>query len=106
MKFLYGFLSIAFILFLTTGCGYIDNEHMVDMFFENGAIYTMDNFGTVAENMAIKDGKIVFLGTADDGKKYKDNAKEVVDLDGKIILPGLYMMNQFRAQQFLLSRKI
>ena len=80
MRCLCGFLSIAFVLLLTTGCGYIDNEHMVDMFFENGAIYTMDNFGTVAENMAIKDGKIIFLGTSDDGNKYKNNAKEVVDL--------------------------
>lgn len=88
MRCLYGFLSVVFVLFVTTGCVYIDNEHMVDMFFENGAIYTMDNFGTVAESMAIKDGKIVFLGTSDGGKKYKDNAKEVVDLDGKMILPG------------------
>lgn len=88
MRYFYSLLVIIFTLFFVPGCRNIENEQMVDVFFENGLIYTMDNYGTVSENMAIKDGKIVFLGTADDGKNYKVNAKEVVDLDKKIILPG------------------
>ncbi len=88
MRCFYGFLIIVFALFVVPGCGYVENEQMADVFFENGLIYTMDNCGTVFESMAIKDGKVVFLGTVNDGEEYKNKAREVVDLDGKIILPG------------------
>lgn len=88
MRCFYGFLIAVFTLVFVTGCGNIQNEQMVDLFFENGLIYTMDNCGTVFESMAIKDGRIVFLGTAGDGEKYRTNSKEVVDLDGKVVLPG------------------
>lgn len=88
MRHFYCLLLIFFALFFASGCGNVTNEQMVDVFFENGLIYTMDNCGTIVESMAIKDGKIVFLGTVDDGEKYKFNATKVVNLDGKVVLPG------------------
>lgn len=88
MRWLSGGLLIIFVFVFLSGCENRKNDQTVDLFFENGLIYTMDNYGTVFESMAIQNGKIVFLGTVDDGKKYKEEATEVVDLEGKIILPG------------------
>lgn len=61
----------------------------VDQYFENGTIYTVDDKNTLAEGLAVADGKIVFVGTAAEGSAYKAAAKEVVDLDGKMLMPGL-----------------
>lgn len=59
-----------------------------DIYFENGIVYTVDDADTVTEALAVKDGKIVFVGSAADGQAYKDVAAEVVDLDGGMLLPG------------------
>ena len=88
MRCFSGGLLIIFIFVFLSGCENKQNDEIIDVFFENGLIYTMDNRGTVSESMAVKDGEIVFLGTVNDGEEYKNKAREVVDLDGKIILPG------------------
>lgn len=59
-----------------------------DMIYTNGKIHTMDANNTVVEAVAVKDGKIIDLGTtAEILEKYKGS--ETTDLDGKIVLPGL-----------------
>ena len=88
MRYVCSGIIIIFICVFLSGCENRQNDEIMDVFFENGLIYTMDNRGTVFESMAIKDGKVVFLGTVNDGEEYKNKAREKVDLDGKIILPG------------------
>ncbi|MDL2214296.1 amidohydrolase [Clostridia bacterium OttesenSCG-928-O13] len=61
----------------------------VDIYFENGVIYTADDKDSMAEALAIQDGEIVFVGSAADGVLYKEAAAEVVDLEGKMMMPGL-----------------
>lgn len=61
----------------------------VDSYFENGSIYTVDASDTVAQALAVKDGKIVFVGSEQEGERYKASAKEVVDLAGGMLLPGM-----------------
>jgi predicted amidohydrolase YtcJ len=63
------------------------SKEKVDLLIYNGTIYTVDSSFTVAEAMAVKDGKIVETGkTADLQKKYE--AKENLDAQGKYIYPG------------------
>lgn len=59
-----------------------------DIYFENGVVYTADAEDTLAEALAVRDGKIVFVGAAEDGAAYKASAREVVDLGGGMLLPG------------------
>ena len=61
----------------------------VDTYFENGIIYTADQNNTVVDALAVKYGRIVFVGSADDGAPYKEVAKEVIDLGGKMMTPGM-----------------
>lgn len=58
------------------------------VYFENGVVYTSTEEDTIAEALAMEDGKIVFVGSAKDGESYKEKAKEVVDLDGGMLMPG------------------
>ena len=59
----------------------------IDLLIYNAAIYTVDSSFSVAEAMAVKDGKIVEVGkTADLQNEY--DAKEKLNAQGKFIYPG------------------
>ena len=59
----------------------------VDLLVYNATIYTVDSSFSVAEAMAVKNGKIIEVGkTADLQNKY--DAKEKLDAQGKFIYPG------------------
>lgn len=60
-----------------------------DTILENGTIYTIDGKDSVAEAIAIKDGKILYVGTTSGAEAYKGSATKIVDLNGKIVMPGL-----------------
>ena len=62
-------------------------KEKADLLVYNATIYTVDSAFSMAEAMAIKDGKILAIGkTTDLEKKYE--AKERTDAQGKFIYPG------------------
>lgn len=62
-------------------------QQPVDMLLLNGKIYVVDSVFSMAEAVAVKDGKIVEVGTTKQlMQKYK--AKESIDLAGKFVYPG------------------
>ncbi len=75
---------IAVASFFLLSCGAKENA---DLLIYNATIYTVDSSFTMAEAMAVKDGKIVAVGkTADLAKAF--DAKEKTDAGGKFIYPG------------------
>jgi predicted amidohydrolase YtcJ len=65
-----------------------NKKEMADLIVTNAKIYTVDeNFNTV-ESFAIKDGKFMAIGKTDEILK-KYDAKEIINAEGKIIVPGL-----------------
>ena len=54
----------------------------------NGLIYTVDSTNTLTEAVAIRGGKIVFVGSNKDVKKYQGKQTRVIDLKGAFVLPG------------------
>jgi len=74
-----------FILATLSAC---NNANKVDTIVHHAVIYTVDSAFTIAESMAIKDGKIFAVGTNDYiAKKY--TAKEIIDAKGEALYPGL-----------------
>lgn len=65
-----------------------------DLIVHNGKIITVDdheynsNPGTIAQAMAVRDGKILTLGSNNDVLNLKGPDTEVIDLKGKTVLPG------------------
>src|SRR5256886_133356 len=57
--------------------------------FVNGNIYTMNERQPRAEAIAVKDGRIVFVGSNADAKKYQSAETKTVDLARKTVVPGL-----------------
>ncbi|MFQ5898029.1 MAG: amidohydrolase [Candidatus Methylomirabilia bacterium] len=54
----------------------------------NATILTMDRSFPVAEALAIRDGRIVAVGSTDEVLSLREREYELVDLDGKTVLPG------------------
>jgi predicted amidohydrolase YtcJ len=55
----------------------------------NGKISTLDSKNTVAEALAIRDGKVLAIGTNDEVKKAAGSGAQQVDLKGRTVVPGL-----------------
>jgi len=61
----------------------------VDAIYHNGPILTMAGPAPgYAEALAVRDGKIAFVGTKQDALRLRGDATKLVDLDGKTLLPG------------------
>ncbi|MCX7834114.1 MAG: amidohydrolase [Ignavibacteria bacterium] len=84
MKKLFLFnLIIAFIaIFVFVGC-----SKNPDVVYYNGKVYTLDDKNTIAEAIAVKDGKIISVGSNKEIKENYSNVK-AVDLGGKCVIPG------------------
>src|SRR3990172_1696564 len=59
-----------------------------DVLYVNGRVYTMDVENSEADAFAVRGGRIVSVGSTEELKK-SIRPKEVVDLQGKTVLPGL-----------------
>jgi predicted amidohydrolase YtcJ len=59
-----------------------------DKIFCNGTILTMDDNKPRAEALAVKDGKIICVGSDKEVEKYEGNSTEVVNLKAKTMVPG------------------
>lgn len=55
----------------------------------NGVIYTVDEGRTVAQAVAIRGDTIVFVGSSSRARAWIGPDTEVVDLQGRLVLPGL-----------------
>ena len=77
-------ISFSFLLFCFSSCGQKSN---VDLLIFNAKVYTVDNNFSIAEAIAVRDGKIVETGsTSAITEKYSSNNK--VDAKGKFVYPG------------------
>ncbi|MBR0596336.1 amidohydrolase family protein [Sinanaerobacter chloroacetimidivorans] len=67
----------------------VDPSEAADTILYNGTIYTMDEKNPVAEAVAVKGGKILDLGSKSNMNAYLGNSTKLVDLGGKIVMPGM-----------------
>ena len=61
-----------------------------DLVFVNGGIYTADASHSWAEAAAVRGGAIIAVGVNDDVKALTGPDTRVVDLSGKMLLPGFH----------------
>jgi len=79
-------LFFLFPVLMLFSCG--SDKESVDLLVTNAVIYTVDDNFSKAEAMAIRDGRIVEVGSTEDLQK-KYHATENYDAGGKTIVPGL-----------------
>ena len=59
-----------------------------ELVINNAKVYTVNKNQAEAEAVAVKDGKIFFVGSNADVKKYIGNKTEVIDAKGQFVMPG------------------
>lgn len=60
-----------------------------ELVLKNGIVYTVNEAQPKAEAIAARYGRIIFVGTTADVKKYEGKGTRVVDLKGATVVPGL-----------------
>ncbi|MGH9383673.1 MAG: amidohydrolase family protein [Vicinamibacterales bacterium] len=60
-----------------------------DLVLTNGAVLTVDRADSIAQAVAITNGKITAVGTTERIVKLVGSATEVIDLRGRAVTPGL-----------------
>jgi predicted amidohydrolase YtcJ len=80
---------VAFLTFLPffTFMSFASSNPPPDAIFVNGDIYTQATPAR-AQALAVRDGRIVAIGTNDDIRKLKGGHTQVVDLGGHFVMPG------------------
>jgi predicted amidohydrolase YtcJ len=65
------------------------NSITADAIYYGGDIITMEgDSAAYAESVAVKDGKIIFVGSKEDAEKMKGDSTSMINLQGKTLLPG------------------
>ena len=75
-------------VFLLSSCGEADTSSSADMVVFGGPIYTANDAMPTAEAVAVKDGRIVYVGGADGLDAFKGKGTAVIDLEGAAMYPG------------------
>jgi len=60
-----------------------------DLVLVRGKVVTVDALDSIAEAVAIKDGRILAVGSSDEILSLVGEVTEVVELDGRTVLPGI-----------------
>ncbi|MFL0403765.1 amidohydrolase [Bacillus nitratireducens] len=88
-------LSMTWVSACTPGVGEGENGSFVlpnqlpkNVVFKNGTIYTSNGKQDIVEAVAVKEGKITFVGSNKDVEEFINEDTKVVDLQGRFILPG------------------
>jgi predicted amidohydrolase YtcJ len=61
---------------------------IADTVYKGGDIVTVNDAQPLAKAVAIKDGKILAVGTNEEVAKFQDRNSVIVDLGGRVLLPG------------------
>nr|WP_033732624.1 amidohydrolase [Bacillus mycoides] len=77
-----------------------EKKEIADTIFINGKIYTVEKQQPWAEAVAISKGKIIYVGNNACAQAYKGNKTKVIDLKGKMMLPG-FIDNHLHATSLL-----
>ena len=87
------FLGIAWVVVLGSQVAWAAGEATAaatpaELVFKSGAVYTVDGARSWAQAVGVSAGHIVYVGTDEGAGAYIGPATRVIDLKGKMLLPG------------------
>jgi predicted amidohydrolase YtcJ len=78
---------LALLLAISSALG--QQPQPADFVLQGGQVHTLDANDTVAQAVAIRDGKIVFVGSDEQARGYIGSKTEVYQAAGRTVIPGL-----------------
>lgn len=95
----YSSLLIGLLLILPQCTTYLPEALSPDLVLHNGKIVTVDSEFSIAQAVAIKNGRFLAVGSDKDILELVGPTTEVVDLTGKTVMPGLHDSHVHLAQR-------
>src|SRR5690349_7901148 len=83
------FLPISFFLAVSLAGAQVATNGPADLVYRNGVIFTANAQHRSAEALAIRDGRIVYVGDNRGLTPFLGGATMTVDLKGRFLMPGL-----------------
>src|SRR5690242_710902 len=81
--------AVAFVSMLLSGAVVSQRNAAADLLVVNAHILTMNPAQPVAEALAVKDERIVFVGSTNDAQTQFGGATQTINAAGKTVLPGI-----------------
>ena len=85
MRFVCWIFVLIFAGMFVFSCG----RGMADLVLKGGKIATVDEAFSIAEAVAIKGDKFIFVGSNADVESFIGDGTEIIELEGKLAVPGL-----------------
>lgn len=83
--------AIGSLLLVLIGCSNdVERLASADTIYKNAKIYTADASRSMAQAIAVKNEEIIFVGSDKDANQYIGHNTKVINVDEKLILPGLH----------------
>jgi len=74
---------------LLAGAAALAREPAADLVYRNGPVHTVDAQDSVQEALAVRAGRIVYVGSAAGAAALVGEGTRVIDLQGRMLMPGL-----------------
>ena len=86
----YYILLIVSIVLMSCKTDKNNAEAGAEIIYTNGNFYTVDKENPWAKAVAIKDSKIIQIGSVTEINELKGDATEIIDLNGAFVMPGVF----------------
>ncbi len=80
-------------LALLAACDAPDHDPAADLVLTNAYVYTADDTRSVAEALAVRGDRIIYVGSTDGASKYVSADTTLRDMQGAMLMPGLHDMH-------------
>lgn len=80
---------ICCLIISLTACGGGSGDSGADFIMTNASVYTVDKDETIAEAVAVKDGKILYVGDSAGTEEFTGDKTQVIDMKGGSVLPSM-----------------
>jgi predicted amidohydrolase YtcJ len=83
------FGALTGLSYIIEGCGIATTNVQPDWILINGRIATQDERRSLAQAVALRDGRFVAVGTDDEIMRLRGSSTQVIDLRSRTVIPGL-----------------
>ena len=82
--------GVSGVVFLLAAPAGAQDLGVPDVVYHNGKVVTVDDAFSIAEAVAIRDGRIVAVGSNEEVRRLAASETQQIDLGGRTMLPGFY----------------
>jgi len=81
-------IELFILLFISSLAGFAQNQEFADLVIKNGKIFTATEENLFVQVVAVKEGRILAVGSSEEVARYVGVSTKVLDVGGKLVIPG------------------